>query len=143
MVSNSPGQLVTDATTTAELDLDALAPWVRELVQWLDPEWRPTLAGLISCAPSGLLDDARIQLGRGPVIPVPWTLNTIVRHALVPLAELSLVDGQPMIPELGAILVAVLADPRLGPRQRNEVELVLRESKALERELAAESLGRD
>ena len=126
-----------------ELDLDGLAPWVRELVSWLGPDgdWRSTLAGLICCAPSGLLDDARIKLGRGRVVPVPWTLNAIARHALVPLAELSLVDGQPVIPELGATLVAVLGDPRLGPVQRREVELALLESEELENELAAASAG--
>jgi len=126
----------------AEIDLDTLAPLVRELVAWLDPgDWRPTLAGLICCAPAGLLEGARDELGRGPVVPVPWTLNAIVRHALLPLAELSLVDGQPVIPELGAVLVAVLADPRLGPSQRWEVESVLIDSEDLEGELIVEAHG--
>lgn len=126
----------------AEIDLDTLAPFVRELVAWLDPgDWRPTLAGLICSAPAGLLEGARADLGRGRVLPVPWTLNAIVRHALLPLAELSLVDGQPVIPDLGAVLVAVLADPRLGPGQRWEVESVLIESEDLEGELAAAARG--
>ncbi len=126
----------------AEIDLDQLAPFVRELVAWLDSgDWRPTLAGLICCAPAGLLEGARAELGHGPVVPVPWTLNAIVRHALLPLAELSLVDGQPVISELGAVLVAVLADPRLGPSQRWEVENALLDSEDLEGELAAEASG--
>jgi hypothetical protein len=126
----------------AEIDLGGLAPWVGELVRWLDSgDWRPTLAGLICCAPPGLLDDARLELGRGPVVPVPWTLNSVVRHALLPLAHLSLVDGNPVSPELGATLVAVLADPRLGPGQRHEVETALIESEEFEGELEAECLG--
>lgn len=125
---------------SAELDLAGLAVWVRELVHWLGSGgWRPTLAGLICCAPPGLLDDARTELGRGRVIPVRWTLNAIVRHALLPLAELSLIDGQPVIPELGVTLVAVLTDPRLGPSQRREVELALMISQDYEAELAAVS----
>ena len=74
-------------------------------------------------------------------VPIPWTLNAVVRHALVPLAGLSLVDGQPVIPELGAALIDVLADPRLGPSQRREIERVLLESEDLEGELAAEAYG--
>jgi hypothetical protein len=128
----------------SELELDGLTPWVRELVRWLGfGEWRPTLAGLICCAPAGLLDDARLELGRGPVIPVPWTLNSIVRHALLPLAYLSLIHGDPVSPELGATLVAVLADPRLRHSQRHAVESALIESEEFEAELEAECLGGD
>jgi hypothetical protein len=128
----------------SELDLDELTRWVGELVRWLGfGEWRPTLAGLICCAPAGLLDDARLELGRGRVIPVPWTLNSIVRHALLPLAYLSLIHGDPVSPELGATLVAVLADPRLRHSQRHEVESALLESEEFEAELEAECLGGD
>jgi hypothetical protein len=125
-----------------EIELATLAPLVAELVRWLGPgEWPPTLVGLVRCAPAGLLDDARAELAGARGVPIPWTLNGIVRHALIPLAELSLVDGQPVIPELGAALVDVLGDPRLGPSERWEVENVLLASEDLEGELAAEARG--
>lgn len=140
----SPTSLIIALGPTTELDLDGLAPWVRELVSWLGPgESRPTLVGLICSAPPGLLDDTRSELDHGSVIPVRWALNSIVRHALLPLAELSLVNGQPVIPELVATLVAVLGDPRLGPAERHEVEFVLADSKILDAELAAECAGLD
>jgi hypothetical protein len=122
-----------------ELDLDELAPLVRELVEWLGPEeCGPTLVGLVRGAPAGLLDDVKAEL-TGRMVPMPWTLNAIVRHALLPLAELSLREGQPMIPRLGAALVSMLADPRLGPSQRHEVELALLDSEDLIGELDAEA----
>jgi hypothetical protein len=128
----------------AELDLDTLAPLVAELVAWLGPgEWPATLVGLVRCAPAELLDDARAELAGARGVPIPWTLNGIVRHALIPLAELSIVDGQPVIPELGAVLVGVLGDPRLGPSQRREIELALLESEDLAVELDAEARGRE
>ena len=127
-----------------EIDLAALAPLVAELVRWLGSgEWPPTLVGLVRCAPTGLLDDARAELAGARGVPIPWTLNGIVRHALIPLAGLSLVDGQPVIPELGAALVDVLGDPRLGPSQRREVELALLESDDREGELNVEARGVD
>lgn len=89
----------------ARIDLDTLAPLVRELAQWLDPDpWPAPLVGLIRSAPAGLLADLRAELGRRRGTAVPWTLAAIVRHALLPLAELSLMDGQLVIPELGAAL---------------------------------------
>lgn len=83
----------------------------------------------------------RAELGRRRGAAVPWTLAATVRDALLPLAELSLMDGQPVIPELGAALVAVLADPRLAPGQRWEVENVLLDSENLESELADQVRG--
>lgn len=125
-----------------ELDLDALAPFVRELVSWLGvDECPPALADLASRGPVGLLDDVRRDVGRERDSPHPWTLNELVRHVLVPLGELSLVDGQPVIPELGAVLVAVLGDPRLGASERDDVELILLDSEELEGHLLAESQG--
>jgi hypothetical protein len=142
VIDYDPGWAIVPLGPPAEIKLDALAPLVRELASWLEPgEWPPTLAGLIRCAPPGLFDELRAQLA-GPLVPVPWTLNAIVRHALLPLAELSLMDGQPVIPELGAALVDVLADPRLGPSQRREVEVALIDSEDLAGELEAEARGR-
>lgn len=125
-----------------EIDLDALAPFVRELVSWLGvDECPPMLVDLVGRAPVGLLDDVRRDVGRERERLPPWTLNEIVRHVLVPLAELSLVEGQPVIPELGVVLVEVLGDPHLGARERDEVELVLLDSEVLERHLLSESQG--
>jgi len=125
-----------------EIDLDTLAPFVRELVSWLGvDECPPALADLVGCAPVGLLDDVRRDVGRERDKLRPWTLNELVRHVLVPLGELSLVDGQPVIPELGAVLVSVLGDPRLGAPERDDVELILLESEDLEAHLLAESQG--
>lgn len=125
-----------------EIDVDSLGPWVRELVDWQTPEsCPPTLVGLIRSAPRKLLGDVRRELGGCRATRVPWTLDAIVTHALVPLAELSLVDGQPVIPELGATLVSLLADPRLGNMARAAVELVLLDSEELEGVLEAEAHG--
>ncbi|NVB37253.1 hypothetical protein G6O69_05385 [Pseudenhygromyxa sp. WMMC2535] len=125
-----------------EIDLDALAPFVRELVSWLGvDECPPALADLVSRAPVGLLDDVRRDVGRERDSLRPWTLNELVRHVLVPLGELSLVDGQPVIPELGVVLVDVLGDPRLGAPERDDVELILLDSEVLEGHLIAESQG--
>lgn len=125
-----------------EIDLDALAPFVRELVSWLGvDECPPALADLVNRAPVGLLDDVRREVGRDRGSLRPWTLNELVRDVLVPLGELSLVDGQPVIPELGAVLVAVLGDPRLGAPERDDVELILLDSEVLEGHLIAESQG--
>jgi hypothetical protein len=64
-----------------------------------------------------------------------------VCHALIPLADLSLVDGQPVIPELGVALVDVLADPRLGRGLRAAVEFALIDSEDREGELDADARG--
>ena len=124
----------------AEIDLDTLAPFVRVLISWLDVEECPAaLVGLVRSAPGELLAEARVELAEARALAIPWTLNAIVRHALIPLAALSLVDGQPVIPELGAALVDVLGDPRLGPSHRREVEHALLDSEEFAAELDAEA----
>lgn len=50
-------------------------------------------------------------------------------------------DGQPVIPELGAALIDVLADPRLGLRAA--VEIALLDSEDREGELDADARGSD
>ena len=127
---------------STEVDLNDLAFWARELVHWLGPEsCPPDLVALISCAPSPSLDDLRRQLDCVDTVRIPWRLDAIVNLVLVPLAELSLVDEQPVIPDLGATLVSVLADPRLGDEARDAIELVLLDSEECEGVLEAEARG--
>ena len=76
-----------------------LAPFVVEVVAWLD-EWPPELVGLIRAAPSEVLALERVGLAECEAVEVRWGLNEIAEHALLLLAALSLVDGQPMIPQL-------------------------------------------
>lgn len=87
-------------------------------VAWLGPRSAADTHGAAHSAHTGLITDhAWAELAGSRPAPIPWTLNAIVRHALVPLAEYSLADGQPMTPEFGGMRVAVLADPHLRPSQ--------------------------
>ncbi|NVB37414.1 hypothetical protein G6O69_06195 [Pseudenhygromyxa sp. WMMC2535] len=107
------------------VDVDDLAPHVRELLTWFDGDVSPELAGLVRFAPAGLLEHERTALRDAPCAPTLWSIGAIVEHVLVPLAWGWLTNGAPVPDDLGAVLVDLLADPRLDADVRWEIETIL------------------
>ena len=125
----------------------SLAEWVTELAECDSGlHWCPDLAGLIRSAPAGTFDASVTDYGSQPFIEEidggparrrrvrrrvrrrhhPWTVNQIVKWAVIPLAELDVSERRPVPLRLGQALVGLL-ECRLGPATRAALLKILDE----------------
>lgn len=94
------------------MNMSALVPWVEALVECDEgAHWCPDLAGVIAAASPGVVSAKARAYGHvryedlGERTPHPWSVDSVVAHAVLPYAALDLVEGLPVDRSLGALLV--------------------------------------